>query len=86
MSALIAFILGNKAFLGFLAAVLGALGFGLQQRLAGAKAERNKQAAKDLAAVNDRLEMDREATATERQATGMTDEQAKKEAAPWVRH
>lgn len=51
----------------------------------GQAKERNKQAGKDLAATKDRLEMDREATAAERAATGMTDDQARKEAEPWVK-
>ena len=47
MSALLAFLLGNKTILAIGMAILGALGFGFQQRLAGAKAERNKQAAEE---------------------------------------
>ncbi len=86
MTAILGFLISNPAILAIGAAIIGALGFGFQQRLAGAKAERNKQAAGKLAAAQDRLEMDREATAAERQIAGQTDEQAKQEAAPWVRH
>jgi hypothetical protein len=54
MSALAAFFLGNPTILAALAGVIGALTWGFHQRLAGAKAERNKQAqaevkARDLA-------------------------------------
>ncbi|RWM29389.1 hypothetical protein [Mesorhizobium sp.] len=85
MSAILAWFFSNPTVLAIGAAIIGALGYGFQQRLAGAKAERNKQAAKDLAAAQDRLEMDREATQIERRTSGMTDDQARKEAAPWVR-
>jgi hypothetical protein len=47
MSALLAFILSNPTILGIGAAIIAALGFGFQQRLAGAKAERNSQKAKE---------------------------------------
>ena len=50
LGSILAFILGNKTILGFVAIVLGALGFGFQQRLAGAKAERNNQTAKEAKA------------------------------------
>lgn len=85
MSAILAFFLGHTslaiAALGAIATVLG-IGWG---NLRGAKRERDKQAAGKLAAAEDRLEMDREATAAERAAAGMTDDQARKEAEPWVR-
>ncbi|PBC09208.1 hypothetical protein [Mesorhizobium sp. WSM3859] len=85
MSALLAWLLTNPTILAISAGLIGALGWGFHQRLAGAKAERNKQAAGKLAAAEDRLEMHREATDVERQNAGMTDEQARKEAEPWVR-
>ncbi|MES0049232.1 ABC transporter permease [Mesorhizobium sp. M0053] len=50
MSAVIAWFLSNPTVLAIGAAIIGALGFGFQQRLAGAKAERNKQAADNAAA------------------------------------
>lgn len=85
MTAVIAFLLTHTsiliAALGALGTVIG-LGYG---NLRGAKRERDKQAGKDLAAANDRLEMNREATDIERQTAGMTDDQARKEAASWVR-
>jgi outer membrane murein-binding lipoprotein Lpp len=54
-------------------------------RLSGAKLERQKQAAGNLAAAEDRLEMDREATAAERNAAGMTDDEARAEAMKWAK-
>ncbi|MET2825874.1 ABC transporter permease [Mesorhizobium shangrilense] len=50
MSAILAFLLGNPAILAIGAAIVGGLGFGFQQRLAGAKAERVRQAAVEAAA------------------------------------
>ncbi len=50
MSAILAFLLGNPAILAIGAAIVGGLGFGFQQRLAGAKAERAKQATAEAAA------------------------------------
>lgn len=85
MSALLAFILSNPTILAIGAGIIAVAGAWFKGRLSGAKAERNKQAAGKLAAAEDRLEMDREATAAERATAGMTDEQARKEAEPWVR-
>ncbi|TIP06661.1 MAG: hypothetical protein E5X72_00155 [Mesorhizobium sp.] len=51
----------------------------------GKSSEKAKQAARDLAAAQERFEMNREATDVERETVGMTDDQARKEAAPWVR-
>ncbi|TIS07627.1 MAG: ABC transporter permease, partial [Mesorhizobium sp.] len=45
MSALLAWLFTNPTVLAIGAAIIGALGFGFQQRLAGAKAERNRQEA-----------------------------------------
>lgn len=50
MNAILAFLLGNPAILAIGAAIVGGLGFGFQQRLAGAKAERVRQAAVEAAA------------------------------------
>lgn len=50
MSAILAFLLGNPTLLAIGAAIIGGLGFGFQQRLAGAKAERVRQAAAEAAA------------------------------------
>lgn len=57
----------------------------LKGRLAGAARERDKQTADKLKAAEDRLEMDREATAEERKASGRTDEEARQEALKWAK-
>jgi hypothetical protein len=60
MSALLAGLLANPTILAIIAGVLGALGWGFHQRLAGAKAERAKQAADQLDAIKDRKDKDDE--------------------------
>ena len=50
MSALLSFFVGNPAILGMLASVVAALGWSFHQRLAGASAERARQAATETAA------------------------------------
>lgn len=50
MSALATFFLGSPALLAALAGILGALGWGFHQRLAGARAERARQAASEARA------------------------------------
>ncbi|ANT51237.1 hypothetical protein [Mesorhizobium amorphae] len=50
MTALLSFFLGNPTISALLASVVAALGWGLHQRLAGASAERARQAAKEAAA------------------------------------
>ncbi|WP_144223593.1 hypothetical protein [Mesorhizobium amorphae] len=66
------------------AAVVAIIG-GWKLRQSGVNAERARQAKKDIAAAEDRLEMDREATAIERRVSGMTDNEARKEADRWAR-
>lgn len=56
MTALLAFLLSNPAIIAIGAAIIGALGFGFQQRLAGAKAERNAQKAKEADSYAKHLE------------------------------
>lgn len=60
MSAILAWILSNPTILAIGAAIIGALGFGLQQRRAGAKAEKVKQAQAEAKArdVADQVEND----------------------------
>jgi len=67
--------------------VAGVVGLGAVATayIKGKNSQKAKQAVKDLAAAQDRVEMNREATDIERQTAGMTDDQARKEAAPWVR-
>ncbi|TIT83812.1 MAG: ABC transporter permease, partial [Mesorhizobium sp.] len=50
MTALLSFLCGNPAILGVLASVIAALGWGFHQRLAGAKAERDRQTKAEAAA------------------------------------
>ena len=52
MSALLAWLLTNPTILAIGAGLVGALGWGFHQRLAGARAERGKQAEAELAARN----------------------------------
>jgi len=60
MTALLSFFTGNPAFLGMLASVIAALGWGFHQRLAGASAERARQAATETAAreIANRIQYD----------------------------
>lgn len=58
MTALLAFFLSNPALLTALAGVVGAITWGFHQRLAGAKAERNKQAAADAASATEGQKID----------------------------
>ncbi|RUT94411.1 ABC transporter permease [Mesorhizobium sp. USDA-HM6] len=50
MTALLSFLSGNPAILGVLASFIAALGWGFHQRLAGAKAERDRQTKAEAAA------------------------------------
>lgn len=58
VTALLAFLSSNPTILAIGAAIVGALGFGFQQRLAGAKAERNKQAINDAASASEGQKID----------------------------
>lgn len=85
MSAIIAYFLSSPTMLAIGAGVIAAAAAWFKGRLSGAKAERNKQMAGKLAAAEDRLEMDREATAEDLKTAGLTDEAARKEAETWAR-
>ncbi len=52
MTALLGFLLSNPAILAIGAGIIGALGWGFHQRLAGAAAERAKQTEAEAAARN----------------------------------
>lgn len=52
-------------------------------RQSGIDAERARQMKEKLAAAEDRLDMDREATAIERRVSGMSDREARREAMRW---
>ncbi|TIO14915.1 MAG: hypothetical protein E5X86_22600 [Mesorhizobium sp.] len=84
-SAILAAIIGNKTIMALFAAVVGGLGLYVAGGINRAKKEAAKQAAGKLAAAEDRLEMDREATAAERQAAGMTDAEAREVATKWAK-
>ncbi|MCG7507214.1 hypothetical protein [Mesorhizobium retamae] len=69
----------------YIAGAVAAVFAGWRLRQTGINAERARQAKEKLAAAEDRLAMDKEATAIERRVSGLTDEQAKKEAMKWSR-
>ncbi|TPI47393.1 ABC transporter permease [Mesorhizobium sp. B2-9-1] len=60
MSALLAWLLTNPTILAIAAGLVGAIGWGFSQRLAGARAERSKQADAEVAArdVADQVDND----------------------------
>lgn len=78
-------VIGNKVIVSILAAVVGGVGLYVAGGIRRAEKDKAQQAAQDLAAAEDRLEMNREATAAERQATAMTDAQARAEAIKWAK-
>lgn len=65
-------------------AVMGLLGLWRVYAM-GKASQKAKQDAANLRAAQDRVQMGREASAVEHNATSMTDDQARKEAEPWVR-
>lgn len=69
----------------YIAGAVAAVFAGWKLRQAGINAERTRQALEKLAVAEDRLAMDREATAIQRRVSGLTDEEAKKEAMRWSR-
>lgn len=60
MTALLAWFISNPTIIGIGAAIIGTIGLAFQQRLAGAKAERNKQAADEAKArdISDAVQND----------------------------
>ena len=60
MTALLAWLLSNPTILAIAGAIFGALGYGWQQRRAGAKAERAKQAEREAKArdISDQVDND----------------------------
>ncbi|WP_054312291.1 hypothetical protein [Mesorhizobium sp. 1M-11] len=69
----------------YIVGVVAAIVAGWKLRQSGIDAERARQMREKLAAAEDRLEMDREATAIERRVSGMSDDEARKEAMRWSR-
>ncbi|UVK37626.1 ABC transporter permease [Mesorhizobium sp. AR10] len=78
MTALLSFLASNPAISGMLASVIAVLGWGFHQRLAGAKAERNRQATAEASArdVADQVQNDIGALPTDA---------ARKELKSWAR-
>ncbi|TIU93443.1 MAG: hypothetical protein E5W09_25660 [Mesorhizobium sp.] len=74
---------GNKA---IFAALVGGIGLFVAGGISRAKKDTARRAAEKLAAAQDRLEMDREATDAERAARDLPDEAARREAMRWARH
>nr|WP_145994381.1 hypothetical protein [Mesorhizobium loti] len=65
---------------------IGAVLVGWRLRQSGINTERAQHMREMLAAAEDRLEMDREATDIERRVSGMSDDKARKEAMRWSRY
>lgn len=77
---------GNKAIMAIFAALVGGIGLFVAGGISRAKTDTARRAAEKLAAAQDRLEMDREATDAERAARDLPDEAARREAMRWARH
>ncbi|KUM26899.1 ABC transporter permease [Mesorhizobium loti] len=78
MTALLSFLSGNPAVLGVLVSFIAALGWGFHQRLAGAKAERDRQTKAEAAARDIANQVDND-TGT------LPAEAVKKELKSWAR-
>lgn len=79
MTAVLAWLLSNPTVLAIVGGILAAFGFGWQQRRAGAKAERTKQAQKDTKAIKQHKDI--------RDETGrLSDTQLDAVNEPWVRN
>ncbi|RWM24360.1 ABC transporter permease [Mesorhizobium sp.] len=79
MTALLSFLSGNPAILGALASFIAALGWGFHQRLAGARAERDRQAKAEAAARDVADQVDNDIGALPADAV-------KKELKSWAKH
>lgn len=77
---------GNKAIMAIFAALVGGIGLFVAGGISRAKKDTARRAAEKLAAAQDRLEMDREATDAERAARDLPDKAARREAMRWARH
>ncbi|MCP9233945.1 hypothetical protein NMG46_27675 [Mesorhizobium sp. LMG 17147] len=83
--AILSAIIGNKVVMTVFAAVAGGIGLYIAGGINRAKKEAVKQVEAKIAAAEDRLEMNREASAEGRKAAGMTDAAARAEAEKWAR-
>lgn len=70
----------------YIVGAFAAVVVGWKLRQSGINTERARQMKEKLAAAEDRLDMDREATAIERRISGLSDDEALKEAMRWSRH
>lgn len=85
LSMLIA-LASNKTIMAIFAALAGGIGLFVAGGISRANKDRARRAAEKLAAVEERLEMDREASDAERAARDLPDEAARREAMRWARH
>ncbi|MER8503211.1 hypothetical protein NKH80_26470 [Mesorhizobium sp. M0904] len=83
--AILSTIIGNKVVMTVFAAVAGGIGLYIAGGFNRAKKEAVKQVEAKIAAAEDRLEMNREASAEGRKAAGMIDAAARAEAEKWAR-
>lgn len=79
------FLLSNPTLIAIMGGVLATLIAFLTGNSRGARRQERKQVAEKLAAAEDRLEMDREATDADRKARDLSDADAAKEAQRWAR-
>lgn len=86
MTALLSLFTGSNTLIAGLLAVLAAIAAAwFKGRSSGVKSERDKQTVGELVATQDQLEMYREATAAEKEAAQLSDDDARKEAMKWVK-
>jgi len=85
MDALLSLLTGNGLIAGLVAALVGAVALYIKGRSDGAAKAENKSLKDQVASKDEQLEMHREANAAEREAAGMSDDEARKEAMKWAR-
>jgi len=85
MEALVSLLTGNSLIAGLLAALVGAVALYFKGRRDGAAKAENKSLKDQVTSKEEQLEMHREANAAEREAAGMSDDEARKEAMKWAR-
>lgn len=79
LASILAWLLSNPTILAIAGAIFGALGYGWQQRRAGAKAEKAKQAVREAEAREAADKIDR-------QIDAMHPDKVKEELSRWSRH
>ncbi|HWK14653.1 MAG TPA: hypothetical protein VNS02_09680 [Rhizobiaceae bacterium] len=85
MDTLLSILTGNGLIAGIVAALVGAAVLYVKGRSDGAAKAANKSLKDKLASKEEQLEMHREANDAEREAAGLSDEAARKEALKWAR-